>query len=200
MTERLLRFRCAGCGNCCKEPVLPLTNEDARRITDATGDAPRDFVKFLPSSAIAMDHEPEAFLQLRQGRRVMTLRQVGGRCRYLSPDDRCSIYEARPLGCRVFPLNATFGKRDGKLRRLTLIQATTCEYELDGRQSVPKLRALARDYEAANARWHLWIREWNRGQAARRRRGLAARPASALFAFLGLTLRPPSPGTSPSRR
>ena len=57
MTERLLRFRCAGCGNCCKEPVLPLTNEDARRIADATGDAPRDFVKFLPSSAIAMGSE-----------------------------------------------------------------------------------------------------------------------------------------------
>lgn len=195
MSLDLLRFRCSGCGNCCKEPVLPLTNEDVRRLAAATGDEPADFVRFLPSSAIAMDHEPEAFLRLRQGRRVMTLRQSNGRCRYLTSEDRCSVHDARPLGCRVFPLDATFGKRDGRLRRLTLIQATTCEYELDGRQSVPRLRRLTADYEAANARWHLWIAEWNRRQASRARRGLAAQPARALFEFLGLGSQP-KPGRS----
>ena len=110
----LLKFRCTGCGNCCKEPLLPLTAADVKRISERTGDAPTDIVRFIDRNAIDMDDEPESFAMLRQGRRVMILRHQGGGCRYLGKDERCTIYGARPLGCRIFPFDPTFDKK-GKL-------------------------------------------------------------------------------------
>ncbi len=38
----------------------------------------------------------------------MILRHQGGGCRYLGEDLRCTIYEARPLGCRIFPFDPRF--------------------------------------------------------------------------------------------
>src|SRR5687768_11190521 len=67
-TKELLRFRCTGCGNCCKEPLLPLTAGDVRRISEHTGDKPKDFIRWVDRHAIEMDDEPEGFVVLRQGK------------------------------------------------------------------------------------------------------------------------------------
>ena len=96
--ERFLKFRCTGCGNCCKDPLLPLTDQDITRITQRIGVEAETFVRWVDRMGIDMDDEPEAFVMLRQGKRVMTLRHEGGKCRYLGDDDRCSIYGSRPLG------------------------------------------------------------------------------------------------------
>lgn len=132
-----------------------------------------------------MDDEPEAFALLRQGRRVMVLRHQGGGCRYLGEDARCTIYDARPLGCRIFPFNPAFD-RGGKLKRLQLIQATECEYELDGKNNPTVLRALHQKYEEATRRYKERIAEWNRIQLRRKRAGRAAESARSFLAFLGL--------------
>ena len=133
-----------------------------------------------------MDDEPEAFVILRPGKRVMVLRHEGGDCRYLDSDDRCTIYNHRPLGCRIFPFDPTFGK-DGKLRHLKLIQAADCLYELDGKNDVKEMRELdARTQEASDA-WHDKIAEWNREQQKKKRSGRAAGTARQFFAFLGLS-------------
>lgn len=183
--RRLLSFRCTGCGNCCRDPLLPLTDEDVKRISERTGDAPREIVRFIDRNAIDMDDEPEAFAILRQGRRVMILRHERGGCRYLGSDDRCSIYGARPLGCRIFPFDPSFDKQ-GKIRRLKLIQATECPHELDGENDVDALRSLHTRYEAATLRYQEKIAEWNREQKRRRRAGRAAQSSVDFLAFLGL--------------
>jgi Fe-S-cluster containining protein len=177
-TKELLRFRCTGCGNCCKEPLLPLTAGDVRRISEHTGDKPKDFIRWVDRHGIEMDDEPEGFVMLRQGKRVMVLRHEGGGCTYLGDDNRCTIYEARPLGCRIFPFDPTFGK-DGKLRRLKLIQAADCLYELDGKNNVKETQEASDD-------WHDKIAEWNKVQKKNKRSGRAAGTASQFFAFLGL--------------
>lgn len=196
---KYLRFRCTGCGNCCKDPLLPLTDRDLRRIARRTGHAPRDVVRWVDRQGIDMDDEPEAFVMLRQGKRVMTLKHERGRCMYLGADDRCTIYGTRPLGCRVFPFDPTFGKRDGRLRRLTLIQATECLYELDGHNDPDKLRDLHERHESETATYYAKVAEWNRAQRARRRAGRAVQTAAEFLAHLGLgraALRPSarSPG------
>jgi Fe-S-cluster containining protein len=183
---KYLSFRCTGCGNCCKEPLLPLTDQDLRRIARRTGHAPCEVVRWIDRQGIDMDDEPEAFVMLRQGRRVMTLKHERGRCVYLGADDRCTIYATRPLGCRVFPFDPTFGKRDGQLRRLTLIQATDCRYELDGHNDPSELRELHERYESETAAYHAKVADWNRAQRARRRAGKAARTAAEFLAHLGL--------------
>lgn len=181
----LLKFHCTGCGNCCRDPLLPLTDTDAKRIMEGTGDGPQDFVKWVDRDGIEMQDEPEAFVRLRQGKRVMVLRHQHGRCRYLGTDDRCTIYESRPLGCRIFPFDPDFNKK-GRLTRLRLIQVTECPYTLEGTTRVTSLRALNRRYAEAQDGYHAKIATFNRTQLARRRRGLGTQTAKDFFRFLGL--------------
>lgn len=63
-----------------------LTNEDVKRI-ESKGFMRKDFC--LPKE------EADGFNQLRN---------VNGRCYFLDKKGKCSIYESRPMGCRVYPL------------------------------------------------------------------------------------------------
>jgi Fe-S-cluster containining protein len=180
----LLSFRCTGCGNCCKEPLLPLTDSDLRSIVKRTGDRPRDIVRWVSRHEIDLDGEPEAFALLRPGRRVMVLAHTRRGCRYLGKDDRCTIYGARPLGCRVFPFDPTF-KKDGQLKRLTLIPAANCLYEMDGNNSIEQIQKQHEAFDRQTDRYHERVALWNADQLKRKRRGLAAQQPAAFFEFLG---------------
>lgn len=182
--HELLAFRCTRCGNCCKDPLLPLTDEDVRRIARRTGDDPRDFVRWIDKNGIDMDDEPEAFVILRQGRRVMVLRHERGGCRYLG-DKGCTIYSSRPTGCRIFPFDPSFDKR-GKLRRLKLIDATDCRYELDGDNDVASIKTLHERHESATKAYQDKVAEWNRIQKRRKRAGKAAQTAGEFLKYLGV--------------
>jgi len=183
--EKYLKFRCTGCGNCCKEPLLPLTDSDIKRIVRHTGERSHELVRWVDRNGIDMDDEPEAFVMLRQGKRVMVLRHEGGGCRYLGSDDRCTIYNHRPLGCRIFPFDPTF-KEDGKLRRLKLIQATDCLYELDGENDLDEMRTLHGKHLAATAAYQKKVARWNARQSERKDRGKKAETAADFLAFLGV--------------
>jgi hypothetical protein len=57
---------------------------------------PHEYARFAPfSSIVPMDSGGE-----RVWERVLPY--VGGRCQFLGEDDRCTIYEDRPLSCREF--------------------------------------------------------------------------------------------------
>lgn len=183
--ERFLKFRCTGCGNCCKDPLLPLTDQDIIRITQRIGVEPETFVRWVDRNGIDMDDEPEAFVRLRQGKRVMVMRQGRGGCHFLGKDDRCTIYSSRPLGCRIFPFDPTFSKQ-GKLRRLKLIQATDCLYELDGKNDPNQIRELHQRHEGATGAYHERIAEWNGEQTKRVRQGKRAQTAREFLTFLGV--------------
>jgi Fe-S-cluster containining protein len=183
--EKFLKFRCTQCGNCCKDPLLPLTDSDIKRITRHTGEPSRDLVRWVDRNGIDMDDEPEAFVMLRQGKRVMVLRHEGGGCRYLGSDDRCTIYGHRPLGCRIFPFNPSFAD-SGKLRRLTLIDATDCQYELDGQNDLDKIRDLHAKHQAATRVYQEKVASWNAVQAERKKRGRKPQTAADFFDFLGV--------------
>jgi len=182
--RKLLKFRCTGCGNCCKEPLLPLTDGDVHRIVKGTGEKPEDFIRWVDRHGIEMDDEPEGFVMLRQGKRVMVLRHMRGGCYFLGKDNRCTIYKSRPLGCRAFPFDPTFAK-DGKLRHLKLIQAADCKYELDGKNDPKEIYKLDKSHEAAGDVWEGKIADWNTAQKQRKRQGKAAGTAREFFDFLG---------------
>ena len=183
--SHLLGFRCTGCGNCCKEPLLPLTDADVRRISRKTGDTASDIVRWVDREGIDMDDEPEAFVVLRQGKRVMVLRHERGGCRYLGEDNRCTIYSSRPIGCRVYPFDPDFSTK-GKLVRLKIVEATECPYELDGDNDPNELRELDDRYQRAHWDYNDRVAEWNQAQAARKRAGHAAQTAREFLGFLGL--------------
>ncbi len=84
------------CAACCKqnghEFAVLLSGDEVRRFAPFSVDVP-----------------------IRAGGRVVVERvlpYVDGRCQFLGPDDRCTIYEDRPAACRAFECVAHFN-RDG---------------------------------------------------------------------------------------
>ncbi len=79
-----VRLRCleVGCSKCCYETEMPLSEKDIKRIEK-------------------LGYRRDEFSVVVDGVRV--LKNVDGKCFFLK-DDRCSIYEYRPLGCRFYPV------------------------------------------------------------------------------------------------
>ena len=84
-------FVCHGCGACCRWPgIVRLTDEDIRAL------------------AAFLDVTEETFIQqsttLAPDRRSLILAMPDTLpCRFLTEDNRCSVYPARPRQCREFP-------------------------------------------------------------------------------------------------
>ncbi len=84
----LLKFKgCKDCVECCKKPFAPL-------ILD-------DFEKVYKNFAIV-------FVDIVYIRPVMVIGK-SGICKYVK-DGKCSIYDARPPACRIYPFSPFFDK------------------------------------------------------------------------------------------
>lgn len=111
-----------------------------------------------------MTGEPESFVELAEGRRLMVLAQQAGACSLLGADNLCRQYAARPQDCRAFPFDFEPSADAGAPRRLTLLPLLSperCEYAEDGQQDARVLEAIdgvrwqeLRDYQALVARWN----------------------------------------------
>jgi Fe-S-cluster containining protein len=84
---------CGNCkDNCCSAPhVATLSAADQSRLTEAG---------FAWSIAPVRAHSDDLY---------PSLKQIDGRCAFLTHDNRCSIYRIRPLVCRAFPLQVAEG-------------------------------------------------------------------------------------------
>lgn len=83
-------MRCSGCGECCHETEMELSNRDVRRLVRA-------------------GYRPEDFIVVCDG--VPRLKNVNGWCYFYSlADKRCRVYKIRPLGCRLYPVVYVDGK------------------------------------------------------------------------------------------
>jgi Fe-S-cluster containining protein len=138
------------------------------RLAAASAMPPSALVAWLAPDAVDMTGEPESFVDLDEGRRLMVLAQHDGACRFLGTDNRCGVYAARPRDCRTFPF--TFEPtvpNEPATRRLTLLPLQGCEYDSDGHNDEQLLdiedqirwREL-RDYQTLVARWNR--RAWHR--------------------------------------
>uniref|UniRef100_A0A7J3X6S1 YkgJ family cysteine cluster protein n=1 Tax=Thermofilum pendens TaxID=2269 RepID=A0A7J3X6S1_THEPE len=80
----------AYCGRCCRRAAVPLLRSDIERLAGELGDVHR-YVEWVSG--------------------VPVLKRIkGGACVLLDPSSgRCTVYEARPLACRLYPLIYTPG-------------------------------------------------------------------------------------------
>lgn len=181
-----LRFRCTACGNCCRDLRVPLTRADLHRLVAATGKVASDFVDWLPSEAVDLTGEPGSLVVLDHVERrvMMTLAHRAGACVSLGGDERCSVYAARPASCRLYPFNATFGRRGG-LRRLRLLSDTRCDYAHDGNNDPHALRNADRERWAEHRDFLAQIEVWNRSQRHRSLLGRRLKGAPEFLLFLG---------------
>jgi Fe-S-cluster containining protein len=180
-----LRFRCTECGACCKSLRVAVTHHDVLRLMRATGKTAAELVAWLAPDDVDMTGEPDTFVELGPGRRLMVLAQRDGACTLLGADNRCGAYTARPRDCELFPFDPELAK-DGTLQKLELLPFSACEAASDGANDA---RALAsshtrRQHELDEYRQR--VRAWNQLALRRRRFRHPVGGSARFFTFLGV--------------
>lgn len=164
-----LRFACSGCGRCCRDLRVPLTLADARRL-------PSSAIAWLRPDEVDMTGEPESFVLLPEGRRLLVLAQHDNACVFLT-DDGCSVYERRPSACRMYPFDVSLGRKHG-VRRLKLLAPDLCFGDTRGRTNPTSLANQHLAHEGELRAHVADVQAFNRRQLRRQRLGLPLLPAA----------------------
>jgi Fe-S-cluster containining protein len=188
-----LAFRCTGCGNCCRSLRVAVTAKDVARLVESTGLAPASLVAWLAPDEVDMTGEPESFVELREGRRLMVLAQRADACVLLDADARCRAYAARPRDCRAYPF--AFEQETADRRRLTLLPLAGCDYAEDGENDLLALIREDEDRWAELAAYQRFVAGWNRAVWHRRRLGKRLPGASDFLETCLTRLEEASPPT-----
>jgi Fe-S-cluster containining protein len=176
-----LRFRCTACGNCCRNLRVAVTALDVQRLALATGRPALTLIEWLAPDAVDMSGEPESFVELAQGRRLMVLAQADGACKLLSSDDSCSAYAARPRDCQAYPFDVERPASVSGKRHLALLPLDACEYAEDGENDARELAAIDELRFEELARYQARVVLWNRLVWHQRRLG---KPLGVVSEFL----------------
>lgn len=179
--ERNLRFRCTGCGNCCRDTVIPVNDEEVRRLQHGTGRRVTEIVQFVGRDRIAIDRSHPYWVRLAAGRRMMALRwRRGGACAFLTRDNQCTVYDHRPVVCHQHPFDVTFSET-GAIERVAISRLVPCPHEWDGHTTRRRLLALDRQYERERSPYAEKIEAWHERRDGRR-------SEREFLRFLGFTL------------
>jgi Fe-S-cluster containining protein len=161
--ERFLKFRCTGCGNCCKGTYICITDADARRLAAGTGRPIESFVRFAGEDDVALARRHGWWVRFARRRGVMALKWRRGRCIFLDAADRCTAYAHRPIVCRLHPFDVTLADRDrGGVAKLSMSRVTACPHEWDGHETKRSLGVLERLLWRESDRYIAKITRWNR--------------------------------------
>ncbi|HTB22326.1 MAG TPA: YkgJ family cysteine cluster protein [bacterium] len=169
--EKYLKFRCTECGNCCSDTIVPVTDEDVRRIMQGTGRKVSEVAKFYKSSDFDDAGEGLQFVNLDGGRRTLGLLKRMDKendreaCEFFR-DNRCSVYKDRPVTCRVWPFTLRFDASGKRLSSLSVNSSLPCPFELDGKNTVSALVADWRWDDKQDEAWSAKVKEWNRTHSA----------------------------------
>ncbi|MEG1041463.1 MAG: YkgJ family cysteine cluster protein [Pseudomonas sp.] len=108
-----IRFDCTGCGKCCTGHHVPLTLSEARQWTGSGGQVIVLIEAFLANGlGLPADQREHALRRSWPVPCGSTEMQVAitfaafnpERCRNLDANDLCTIYDSRPLVCRIYPM------------------------------------------------------------------------------------------------
>lgn len=131
---RYVKFKCHHSNHCCRDVVCLPTPWDVLRIAMNTGKDPRRFLEFLSTDEITGVRKCDpTWLKVNGKRYMMALRReekLG--CFFLDRTTRyCSIYEHRPLLCRLYPFKL-HETRDGEFSHFSLHKDVGCPRHQDG--------------------------------------------------------------------
>ncbi len=175
--QRLLKFNCTGCGNCCRDTVVCLTDADVLRIVDNTGKKAKSFVQFYGEDEVALGVRSPFWVTLKRKRAVMGLRWMSGHCVFLDEENRCTVYEHRPVTCRQHPFDIKLSGT-GAVTGLSLSRVVDCPHDWSGQLTRRGLRSLLCWNDRQTVSYFGKVREWNSA-------GEPSRTANAFLRFLG---------------
>jgi Fe-S-cluster containining protein len=181
--EKYLKFRCTECGNCCSDTIVPVTDEDVRRIMEGTGLKAGQVATFYTKKDFDDGGEGLQFVNLDGGRRTLGLlkrmdKENGREACEFFRDNRCSVYKDRPVTCRVWPFTLRFDASGRRLSSLSVNPSLPCPFELDSKNTVSELVADWRWDDRQDESWSAKVREWNRTHTAG--------SVEEFFSYLGL--------------
>jgi Fe-S-cluster containining protein len=91
--SRTMAFACHGCGDCCKGSAILLSPFDLARIAAFAHLSPKQLIK---QRCVVLKH-PQTNLPA-------VMLETVPQCSFLDGANRCTVYSARPLVCRGYPL------------------------------------------------------------------------------------------------
>lgn len=133
MGKYTVQFACHHTGHCCTDVVCLPTPWDVIRIVREEGTNPYDFLEFLsPDEIEGVTKGDPTWLNVDGERYIMALRRGKKGCHFLDKKTRyCSIYEARPILCRLYPFKLD-EFRDGTFKGFSLHGNVGCPKHKDG--------------------------------------------------------------------
>ncbi len=146
MGKDSVRFACHHCGHCCTEVVCLPTPWDVIRMVRMEGANPYEFLEFLTAEEITgVEDDDPTWLEVGDERYLMALRRTEEGCHFLDKDTRhCTIYEARPILCRLYPF-ALQESEEGEFLGFTLHDDVGCPKNRDGVYQTAPLYDLYKD-------------------------------------------------------
>ena len=144
MAEDFVKFKCHHCNHCCTDVICLPTPWDVRRIMKMTGMEPFDFVEFItPDEVEDVGLDDPTWLEIDGEHYMMALkRDEKTGCGFLDNKTKyCTIYEARPLLCRLYPFKVRENKK-GKYKGFTLHKDVGCPKHEDGKMATAPLHDL----------------------------------------------------------
>lgn len=153
-----------------------------------TGQPASELVEWLAPDDVDMSGEPESFVELPEGRRLMALKQRNGACLFLTEEGRCAVHPARPADCRQYPFDVIGTEAEREIRLLPL--ADWCEREMDGDNAEAEVVESDRARWAELSAYQARVADWNRWARHRKRLGHRARTAAEFLEQLGLGDKP----------
>ncbi len=113
--KKPFRYQCTQCGNCCKDPgtIVNLTFTDIKRfhtilkynIPELLASVGFYIFEISPTKQ-QLKQMVVPPIQTQKGPAFLGLRKdESGKCIFLSPQNKCNIYSARPSICRTFPFH-----------------------------------------------------------------------------------------------
>ena len=90
--------------------MIELTHHDLHRLLEQTGMPADRLVTLYSNTELNDDMDDDGWIKLSYGKRKMGLRKKrDGTCMFLSHKHQCDAYEARPIACRLFPIDVVLG-------------------------------------------------------------------------------------------
>jgi Fe-S-cluster containining protein len=146
MGKKFVKFACHHCSHCCTDVVCLPTPWDVIRIVKHTKQHPLEFLDFLtPEEIEDVDHDDPTWLRANGEKYVMALKRGRRGCFFLNKKTKhCTIYEARPILCRLYPFELQESKK-GKFKGFSLHKDVGCPRHRDGKVRTGPLYDLYED-------------------------------------------------------
>jgi Fe-S-cluster containining protein len=144
--------------------VIEVTHYDLRRLVTHTGISADKLIKLFSPSDFKDDDDD--WIRLSYGKRKIGLRKKPDEtCIFLSENRHCTAYEARPMSCRVFPVDIVLDEGnkiiDFEMSDVVRDKFIRCKHYIG--KSVPYTTFMRKAIQSQTETAAYWekIKQWN---------------------------------------